>query len=144
MVHYVSQLFRFDKLCFKNFILVLYVLEIYRFHPFFNFLLEMLVFVLVQWNTPFGPSLHCSPVSGSIVDVRQEILYLLDPTVRDNGVLARKPHKESHCNFLVSIWVNWRVRVIFLFSPKITLATISPTYVFNGIVMWKILVFRWV
>ena len=39
----VSQLFHFGILYFKNFIIILYVIETYLFGPFFNFLLEMLV-----------------------------------------------------------------------------------------------------
>jgi len=34
LFHYISQLFCFDTLSFKNFILVIYIFEIYHFDPF--------------------------------------------------------------------------------------------------------------
>jgi len=37
LIYYISQLFYFDTLNFKSFILILYIFEIYRFDHFLKF-----------------------------------------------------------------------------------------------------------
>ena len=48
LVHYISKLFCFDTLCFKSFIMIFYVFEMYHFSIFlFYFSLETLVSINV-------------------------------------------------------------------------------------------------
>lgn len=55
----------------------------------------------LPWNTPFNLSLRCSSLLNLVVEVGWKIPYLSGPTMRNNGGLARRHHKEPHCDFFI-------------------------------------------
>ena len=48
LIHYVSQLFYFDILSFKSFILVLYIFKIYHFGHFLKFKSQIITFFFTE------------------------------------------------------------------------------------------------
>ena len=112
LIHYILQLFRFGILCFKSFILVLYVFKLYRHRR------QWMMFDQLGRSESFFNEMHrLTPFC--TVRLRSTLLQMSDVKFstswpQDRGGLVRRSYKESHCDFLVQIWISQQFRIMFL------------------------------